>query len=493
MKTKLLLSLIATLLLGTLGFAENAQETVVISANKSGTLLPTPKKSTDYVIEINEGVTFTNTGTRIIGDIANDGCNYKITGDGNLVVSGSNSAHAVIFGAQNTTGATPNSSIIVDVDTTINTASAGGNRLTLTNQITTAFYKNLNASEIYVSVENNGVSNLIFGEENATSKYTASLANVGLNTNNNSSNHTDTSLNFTVNKNYTVNVVHNIYSKSITINGGNLTGKLILTDAITMNGGSINLTSSVSAKSVTVNGGTITANAFGSNSASDAAVVKITSGSISSSEDLYVSGNSLVEGGTLSSSKKLGIVQGASLVQKGGKIHGSHGLHFTGATYEYHGGTGPSQIITSGGTVKLYNNFSTGLIKVNGANSLDLYWNGFETILKGNTEANYQGFFTDGNENAIFNLIVEEGYSWENDKLFVGNITEEQLYERIGRIQVGDVIYEKGEWFEVLELVSATVSERTGYYINLATVPEPAEWAMIFGAIALAFVVYRRK
>ena len=32
-----------------------------------------------------------------------------------------------------------------------------------------------------------------------------------------------------------------------------------------------------------------------------------------------------------------------------------------------------------------------------------------------------------------------------------------------------------------------------GFYINTVAVPEPAEWAMIFGAIALGFVAYRRR
>ena len=33
----------------------------------------------------------------------------------------------------------------------------------------------------------------------------------------------------------------------------------------------------------------------------------------------------------------------------------------------------------------------------------------------------------------------------------------------------------------------------TGVYTIYTQVPEPAEWAMIFGAIALGFVAYRRR
>jgi hypothetical protein len=166
------------------------------------------------------------------------------------------------------------------------------------------------------------------------------------------------------------------------------------------------------------------------------------------------------------------------------------------ATYEYYKGKGPSQIVTSGGTVKLYNDFATGLIKVNDANTLDLYWNSFSVILAGSSGAT-QGLFTDGTVGATFNLIVESGYKWENDKLFIGNITEDQLYERIGAIQIGDTRYEKGEWYEIIEFIAGTgiynSKEESGYYINLVNVPEPAEWALIFGAIAFGFIAYRRR
>ena len=39
---------------------------------------------------------------------------------------------------------------------------------------------------------------------------------------------------------------------------------------------------------------------------------------------------------------------------------------------------------------------------------------------------------------------------------------------------------------------SMTIGSGSGFWVN-AAVPEPAEWAMIFGAIALSFVAYRRR
>jgi hypothetical protein len=39
----------------------------------------------------------------------------------------------------------------------------------------------------------------------------------------------------------------------------------------------------------------------------------------------------------------------------------------------------------------------------------------------------------------------------------------------------------------------ATVDGVSGYLLSAVAVPEPAEWAMIFGGIALALAVYRRR
>ncbi len=46
---------------------------------------------------------------------------------------------------------------------------------------------------------------------------------------------------------------------------------------------------------------------------------------------------------------------------------------------------------------------------------------------------------------------------------------------------------------EVVDFTFTDDKENGGVFINVATVPEPAEWAMIFGAIALGFVAYRRR
>jgi len=43
------------------------------------------------------------------------------------------------------------------------------------------------------------------------------------------------------------------------------------------------------------------------------------------------------------------------------------------------------------------------------------------------------------------------------------------------------------------EWVEKQINGRDGYLFTLEQVPEPAEWAMIFGAIALGFIAYRRR
>ncbi len=444
MKRKLILPLITTLFFSSLGFAENPTKSVVIDITKSGTLLLTPTASTNYDIEIKEGVTFTNTALRIVNDVAGDGCTYNIFGDGNLVVTGTNSAHAVVFG--NGSNKTPNSNIILDVNTTVNKSTGNGSNVTLTNAINVSFYKNLTATGLNLA-DNGGSANgtVTFGKAGSTTAYTATFGNLNGKT-----------LALTVNKNYTVN-----------------------------------FTGSVTAKSITLNGGTMTAESI---AAANAPSVNVSSGTLNTSKDMYFSGTSYLSGGTIKSSQRITLGTGTTLVHTGGTLSASYGLQFTGATYEYHGGSSVQQIVTSGGTVKLYNDISMSLMKVNGANTLDIYWNGFETTLTGNANGN-QGLYTDGNVDAKFNLIVEKGYNWNNDKFFVGNITDVELIDRIGAVQIGDTRYEAGEWSEILEFVETTITigetQRDGFYINV--VPEPAEWAMVFGLLALGFVAYRRR
>ena len=44
-----------------------------------------------------------------------------------------------------------------------------------------------------------------------------------------------------------------------------------------------------------------------------------------------------------------------------------------------------------------------------------------------------------------------------------------------------------------LEFVAGTYNSTKGFWLNAVAVPEPAEWAMIFGGIALGLAIYRRR
>ncbi|MBO5255740.1 MAG: PEP-CTERM sorting domain-containing protein [Opitutales bacterium] len=56
----------------------------------------------------------------------------------------------------------------------------------------------------------------------------------------------------------------------------------------------------------------------------------------------------------------------------------------------------------------------------------------------------------------------------------------------MGTITIGNTVVDESLW----DIVS---DGNKGVYINLAQVPEPAEWAMIFGLLALGFVSYRKR
>ena len=79
-------------------------------------------------------------------------------------------------------------------------------------------------------------------------------------------------------------------------------------------------------------------------------------------------------------------------------------------------------------------------------------------------------------DNRIFVTEDAKG-TFENDNRFFFSAT------------VGDKTITK----EDLQFVGGSFGGTSGYWVNLSTVPEPAEWAAIIGAIALGFAMYRRR
>jgi len=92
---------------------------------------------------------------------------------------------------------------------------------------------------------------------------------------------------------------------------------------------------------------------------------------------------------------------------------------------------------------------------------------------------------TGSDSSSIFTLMLQDDV--ERGSLFVqdfnGLTTLEDVETYISNVSGEDFFVE----------FANGISADGGYYIYNVAVPEPAEWAMIFGAIALSFVAYRRR
>jgi hypothetical protein len=94
------------------------------------------------------------------------------------------------------------------------------------------------------------------------------------------------------------------------------------------------------------------------------------------------------------------------------------------------------------------------------------------------------------NDLATFKIEDMEGELHENARIVINNFQNERVY--FG----GDTIQNFLDRFVLQDasgnLLNGAVSINNGW-LTLTAVPEPAEWAMIFGAIALGLAVYRRR
>ncbi len=94
------------------------------------------------------------------------------------------------------------------------------------------------------------------------------------------------------------------------------------------------------------------------------------------------------------------------------------------------------------------------------------------------------------NDLATFKIEDMEGELHENARIVVNNFQNDRVY--FG----GDTIQNYLDRFVLQDangnLLNGALSINNGW-LTLTAVPEPAEWAMIFGAIALGLAVYRRR
>ena len=85
-------------------------------------------------------------------------------------------------------------------------------------------------------------------------------------------------------------------------------------------------------------------------------------------------------------------------------------------------------------------------------------------------------------DNAKLTINIE---NFENERIFVK--TEADTFKLNSNYTI------KADKADELEFVAGTYGTSKGFWLNAVAVPEPAEWAVIFGALALGLAVYRRR
>ena len=249
---------------------------------------------------------------------------------------------------------------------------------------------------------------------------------------------------------------------------------------------------------------------------------------------LYVANVSLVGGKFVARNFTTGtnartVVSGSMIVSNGGTIDQKGGLEIAGTA-----ASGASLTVEKdAGYIKLYDNaeyngrlFLTGYAQIS-INKADA----FTRVLSNGTTENVTLMLSSKNNRLIVNeqtkigkfqywngateLTIELSTENADAKLYIGNIVgtgnntltienfdndmlcfwtgdESKVfyfYETIIANGVDGNTYGKND----LTLVKGTLDGKDVYYLNLKNIPEPAEWAAIFGAIALALAVYRRR
>ncbi len=402
-----------------------------------------------------------NQSSRIISDIY-DGRTYTITGyaGGKLDIDIGDNTHALTLGPSDPKK-TPNAKIVFDIDTTVYDGSIKQD-IAITNDINIDILRNFEASSSILFSNNYSKSTVVFGREDSSDSYTASFSKIDA-----------SSMSFVVNKNYTVNAEYGTaFAKSIVVNGGTFHVQYIgdynygdfkhNTGSIVINSGMVQAESVYSSGDITIK----------SNGKLDLT---------GSFEPLVQKGgNVLLDGGTISTGDRT-----------------MDGLKFTdGATFEFRGGVieGKAKFVwTDDANIKLYSDLTLDYIRVVGNKDVNITWDGKSQItLTGQKDSslNLKGFdlgeYDEGT--GKFNMILD-GFDWDSDKFYVGNITQDELEERLGYVQIGN---EKYDWGEVLVLKSASKDGLIGFFIN-SIIPEPSEYATMFGLIAMAFAMIRRR
>ena len=108
---------------------------------------------------------------------------------------------------------------------------------------------------------------------------------------------------------------------------------------------------------------------------------------------------------------------------------------------------------------------------------VDLYTNGNAITFSGIQ-------YGEGASNGTFNIFIEEGFEWRNDKIHFTNATAELVESTLGTITIDGKVIDSSQY-------RFDSDGANGIYLNI--VPEPATYAAIFGALAIAFAFVRRR
>lgn len=181
---------------------------------------------------------------------------------------------------------------------------------------------------------------------------------------------------------------------------------------------------------------------------------------------------------------KLSIYDGGTLVLSGKNAYTGSAIMI--GEYNYTGIRGTNKIVVKGESV--FNGFKS-FNAAEGKVTIDLAGDGannalFEVnklMVSGNLTANTKVDFTDLDDNELwFEKSYVEG-AWSEDVKYI-LISGEAIYDATNV----DNNYLNDNWQLVAD------SGNTGYFLN-AVVPEPSTYSVIFGAVALGFVFYRRR
>lgn len=287
--------------------------------------------------------------------------------------------------------------------------------------------------------------------------------------------------------------VYNIYGSNLTVSNVFAVKKLTTDASSVLNlvvGANFSSAESAAlAGTLNVQGGSLTLTSGGSLNG----VMNISSGNVTTKKNLDVRGTLIQTGG------KYFADNASTVVYKGGVLDLGVEKGFVSRWVNFSGGStvifraknalvqdeaGTPRIIALQGasdgniTMKMYADQTFNTLWFSSSDIVvDLYTNG--------NAINFSGInYGEGASNGTFNIFIEEGFEWQNDKIHFTNATAELVEATLGTITIDGKVIDSS-------LYRFDSDGANGIYLNI--VPEPATYAAVFGALAIAFAFVRRR